>query len=341
MSETDDERRELHTLGVHPESVIAYYRLESGDTAHPGDGLRFSPSFEGGEGFRELVEICPGFEILIGDLRYGSPVTFNLREDASLKFHFRLSGASDISIDGDNAIHVDTHTVGVLLHPDGIVKHELYLAGEHERSVTLICSAQFLGNRLAGVLDALPAEIADFVAGRKAVHFSQHVPLRASMASAAAALFSTPADSPVRNLMIEARATELLALSLEALIDGSSEADRDERILSSRDMNCLQQARRILDESFVAPPTITALARSVGVNEAKLMHAFKKLFGRTIFDYTQALRMDKAKGLLETTDLSITEIAFEVGYEYSSNFTTAFKRHFGITPSTARDALRH
>ena len=103
MSETDDERRELHTLGVHPESVIAYYRLESGDTAHPGDGLRFSPSFEGGEGFRELVEICPGFEILIGDLRYGSPVTFNLREDASLKFHFRLSGASDISIDGDNA----------------------------------------------------------------------------------------------------------------------------------------------------------------------------------------------------------------------------------------------
>jgi AraC-like DNA-binding protein len=51
--------------------------------------------------------------------------------------------------------------------------------------------------------------------------------------------------------------------------------------------------------------------------------------------------MEMAKGLLEKTDRSITEIAFDVGYEYSSNFTTAFKRHFGITPSTAREALRH
>jgi AraC-like DNA-binding protein len=50
--------------------------------------------------------------------------------------------------------------------------------------------------------------------------------------------------------------------------------------------------------------------------------------------------MDEAKRLLETTDRSITEVAFDVGYEYSSNFTTAFKRRFGITPSLARDAFR-
>ncbi len=82
------------------------------------------------------------------------------------------------------------------------------------------------------------------------------------------------------------------------------------------------------------------LARQVGVNEAKLMHAFKQVFGQTIFDYTQGLRMDEAKRLLETTEKSITEIAFDVGYEYSSNFTTAFKRRFFITPSVARDAFR-
>ena len=70
------------------------------------------------------------------------------------------------------------------------------------------------------------------------------------------------------------------------------------------------------------------------------MHSFKQLFGQTIFDYTQNLRMDKAKELLEKTERSITEIAFDVGYEYSSNFTTAFKRRFSITPSVAREAFK-
>ena len=50
--------------------------------------------------------------------------------------------------------------------------------------------------------------------------------------------------------------------------------------------------------------------------------------------------MEYAKRMLEGSEESITEIAFEVGYEYSSNFTTAFKRHFGITPKAARQAAR-
>ena len=73
---------------------------------------------------------------------------------------------------------------------------------------------------------------------------------------------------------------------------------------------------------------------------AQLMQGFKQLFGQTIFDYSQRLRMEHSKDLLETTDLTITEIAFELGYDYSNNFTTAFKRHFGMTPRAARLAAR-
>jgi len=328
-------------LCVEPRSVYSYYHLADPRPGESAQSLRFAPSFEGAEGFRELIEIRPGFQVLLGDLHYGSKVEFNLRESASLKFHYRLSGVSDIRVSEDGLIHIEDHTGGVLLHPDGIVKQESYHAGQHERSVTLICSADFLSERLAPLGAPLPPAIAAYIAGGPARHYSQHVPLRAGMASAAAALFGIPAGSPIRHLMIEARALELLALSLESLGGDGSDAERADRGLGSRDLQCLQQARRILEQEFLAPPTITVLARAVGINEAKLMHAFKQLFGQTIFDFTQALRMDKAKVLLETTDLSITEIAFDVGYEYSSNFTTAFKRHFGITPSTARDALRH
>jgi hypothetical protein len=59
--------------------------------------------------------------------------------------------------------------------------------------------------------------------------------------------------------MVEARALELLALSLESLgIDGS-DPERSDRGLGTRDLQCLQQARRILEQEFLAPPTITTL----------------------------------------------------------------------------------
>ncbi|MEY3038592.1 MAG: hypothetical protein RL143_1159, partial [Pseudomonadota bacterium] len=94
-------------------------------------------------------------------------------------------------------------------------------------------------------------------------------------------------------------------------------------------------------QEYITPPTIHQLARALGLNEAKLMRDFKQLFGQTIFDFTQNIRMDAAKTLLETTSKSITEIAFDVGYEYSSNFTTAFKRRFGVPPSVARESAKH
>jgi AraC-like DNA-binding protein len=46
--------------------------------------------------------------------------------------------------------------------------------------------------------------------------------------------------------------------------------------------------------------------------------------------------MARARTLLLETELSITQIALEVGYEYAGNFTTAFKRYFGVPPNVMR-----
>ena len=72
------------------------------------------------------------------------------------------------------------------------------------------------------------------------------------------------------------------------------------------------------------------------MNDAKLCAGFKQAFGMTISAYTRHLRMQRAKELLEGSGLSIVEVALEVGYSHSSNFATAFKRHFGIAPRQAR-----
>lgn len=304
-----------------------------------GDGIRVQPTVNGAEGYRDIISLSEGFQLVLGDLHYSHDVDMTYTTDALLKFHYRLMGNGSIGIVGDE-YQIKQHTGGVLLTPEGIKKSEHYLSGEHEKSVTLVCSSEFLSMRLGGIQGKLPHALMHYLEGKPADAYHLSMPLRADMATAAAALLTNEFTGSLRKVHAESKALELLILSVQAIIDAEEGVDRPEYGVTQRDVARIEQARDLLDENYIEPPTIGALARMVGVNESKLMHLFKHLFGQTIFDYTQALRMEKAKKLLETTELSITEVAFEVGYEYSSNFTTAFRRHFGITPSVAREACR-
>jgi hypothetical protein len=67
-----------------------------------------------------------------------------------------------------------------------------------------------------------------------------------------------------------------------------------------------------------------------------IRHRFRKLFGISPRDMLVRLRMDRAKELLITSDLSVKEIAFEVGYVWQQDFTRAFTKCAGMSPSQWR-----
>lgn len=68
-------------------------------------------------------------------------------------------------------------------------------------------------------------------------------------------------------------------------------------------------------------------------SRSKLSHIFNKKMGMSISQYIAFLRCETAKELLKTSSLSITEIAFSVGFKDSNYFTSVFKKIYGITPS--------
>ncbi|MGH6633270.1 MAG: helix-turn-helix domain-containing protein, partial [Sphingopyxis sp.] len=75
------------------------------------------------------------------------------------------------------------------------------------------------------------------------------------------------------------------------------------------------------------------LARMVGVNQTKLKAGFREVFGVTIYDFIIQQRMRHASQLLLTSEYSVSEVAYQTGYEYPANFTCAFKKYFGALPS--------
>lgn len=86
------------------------------------------------------------------------------------------------------------------------------------------------------------------------------------------------------------------------------------------------------DENF----GIAELCEVLKISRAQLHRKLKKLTGQSTSHYIRSLRLDIAKGLLEKTDLNVSEVAFTVGFSSATYFSKVFKAEFGHAPKNYR-----
>lgn len=86
--------------------------------------------------------------------------------------------------------------------------------------------------------------------------------------------------------------------------------------------------------------SLIEVADHIGINSSYLSTFIKENMGDTFLNYVTKLRMDKAKGLLLTTDLSLQEIAEYIGYANSGAFIRVFKKKFELTPGAYRNQYK-
>jgi AraC-like DNA-binding protein len=119
----------------------------------------------------------------------------------------------------------------------------------------------------------------------------------------------------------------------------SQTANESLRIYTYKYREILVQARQIMEQRYMNPPSLRRLATMVGTNECTLKKGFKTLFGVTVYGYLFNYRMDMACRYLSDSNKTIQEIASLVGYEYPSHFSTAFRRKFSSTPAKYRQEV--
>ena len=88
----------------------------------------------------------------------------------------------------------------------------------------------------------------------------------------------------------------------------------------------------LLNKKDVVYLTVTDLAKISGQSISSLNREFKSQFNVTPKQWLLAKKLSHAKLLLERKDVSVTEVAFSVGYENVSSFIKAFKNKYGVTP---------
>ncbi|MCM8568616.1 substrate-binding domain-containing protein [Gramella jeungdoensis] len=107
---------------------------------------------------------------------------------------------------------------------------------------------------------------------------------------------------------------------------------RDENF-ENAEQNFLKDLNAIIDENLRDPDfSVEELAGKLNISRVQLYRKVKALLGVSISEYISTQRLNKARNLLQQSDMNISEIAYEVGYSSPGYFSTSFKNKFGISP---------
>lgn len=98
----------------------------------------------------------------------------------------------------------------------------------------------------------------------------------------------------------------------------------------------LLQARQYIEARYSEQFKTAEIATMIGLSEFHFSRLFKTAFATTLRQFVIRLRLDAARHLLEQPDMTVTTIAFQVGYGSLSSFIHAFTRRFGLSPAQYR-----
>lgn len=297
-------------------------------------GARHYLSHNEGTGYWDILSIMDGLLLSISDAQYRKPVRTYWPDDKVLKIRITLSGrmvdlgGKVIAGPGDCSIscHSGKYEIPYIL--DAVAEPCQQVCVHLSRATLLRMNydVEALGEPFRSLLeyDKLPDSHQPLGASHTLIGLARDMVQSRDMFAA-----------DTRRYYLGARALEVLVTAIEQARPRKVPNTGANRV-TQRDISRINEARRILEASYNTPPTIKELARLVGINTTKLKLGFRELFGKTIQEFIVGLRMENGLVLIETTDLSISEIAYRVGYAYPASFTQAIRRHFGETPQDIR-----
>ena len=136
----------------------------------------------------------------------------------------------------------------------------------------------------------------------------------------------------------EQQFSHILALLRNALQYVASLASGKEEESES---SLAQSIRLYLQENYTDPNlSMASLSELFDMSESTMSRFFKAHMGVTFSTYLENMRLNEAETLLTSTDLSVKDISAMIGYTTPTTFYKAFRRKWGVSPTTHRDVSR-
>lgn len=242
-----------------------------------------------------------------------------------------------IILNGSAVQYINTDSYPVFAGDVYIVKGESihYFLEQHNFKVFNIGFQPWVLNDFSRLVARTPGYAALFNAEpayRKQSHFSQHLHLDSRQLHALTQLLHALKDA------IDAVSNDLLVTALFMQITGFLCRTYHETANNSfRHDNPYANIVNYINSNYTSTITLEELSRHSGLSKNGIIAIFKRLYHTTPIQYINTLRIYRAEDLLRSTDMSITQVTLECGFNDSNYFTRTFRRINGMTPRDFRN----
>jgi AraC-like DNA-binding protein len=135
-------------------------------------------------------------------------------------------------------------------------------------------------------------------------------------------------------LFIRARVYNLVASFVNKLVNRKS----TELINTTVHYEQMMLAETLIMENLEKAPTVDLLAKKVNLSVSSLLRQFKLVFGKGIYEYYVARKMEIAKKIILENNITVKELAEMLGYKQPSAFIETFMKQHGCSPGALKIA---
>lgn len=329
---------------IDPSKTYAGLHCSSGVYAQ-GDGVHYrsDPVIHGREGrfFHEAVRISADAYLLLTEFAPDEDKSYTqIIEGADwLHIQFRFLGTGREAIAHRHCVETPERSCTVSRYPQGSIVHREIDKAATWKYACLYLRPQTFTEMLDVDASRLPNS-ARWLADQHASEFRcDQLPLSPTMMAPLGDIFACDYRGAARRGYMRAKSLEILATLVHSLDRADGPHDDDPVKLSTTDLARLAAARDIMHHDLENPISLAALARRVGLNRTKLATGFKSTFGNSVQAHWRDIRLIRARELLQSGNVSVTEAALSVGYADISAFTRAFTNKFGARPKTYKRSI--
>jgi len=179
--------------------------------------------------------------------------------------------------------------------------------------------------------------------GQPVHFFERFTPHDKFVTPALAALRRAHKNGVLPDLWVEQRLWDLLARLLRSQNDALRESEAlPARRASTREelWRRLNRGRDFIHAQFESGLSLSDIASAAGLSPFHFLRGFQAVFRMTPHEYLSACRVERAKFLLERSELPVTEVCFTVGFEALGSFSSWFSRLTGMSPRAWRGAKK-
>jgi signal transduction histidine kinase/DNA-binding response OmpR family regulator/ligand-binding sensor domain-containing protein len=136
------------------------------------------------------------------------------------------------------------------------------------------------------------------------------------------------------NMLLERQKRMIAYFSKKAITEPDTETSEQKEIYTI-EHGFIRKVRMIIEENFTDENfALPQLCQALNMSRSQLYRKLKALMDVPPSDFIRTYRLEKGKSLLETSDLTVSEVAWKVGYKDASHFSRSFHEMFGFTPGT-------